>query len=156
MIDHYLYEIENRINGKKYFGVTENIPRRFKKHAFDLVNSQHHNSHLQAAWDHYGAGSFKFNVIGYADNEEDICLDEMAHIWRNYGNTYNIALGNPDTKYSRYNPDAVTKTVNKHSVVLKPEFTKAKKEVPKKGSRFLKKLNDIIALARLDLECEQC
>ena len=94
----------------------------------------------------YGGHSFEFDILNITSCEEDVCLDEMAYIHRYWPNCYNKAKGNPDTKYSRYNG-----TINKQSVVLKPEYVKPKDEVPKQGSRFLAKMIKIIEDARGEL-----
>ena len=146
---HYLYEITNRVNQRKYVGVTVNPIMRFKMHRMDLDRGEHHNNHLQRAWDMYGGNSFDFDILNITRCEEDVCLDEMAYIHRYWPNCYNKAKGNPDTKYSRYNG-----TVRKDSVVLKPEYVKPKEEIPERGARFLAKLNKIIDKAKEELKHE--
>jgi group I intron endonuclease len=143
---HYLYEITNRVTQKKYVGVTVNPNMRFRMHRMDLDKGEHHNKHLQRAWEMYGGHSFDFDILNITRCEEDVCLDEMAYIHRYWPNCYNMAKGNPDTKYSRYNG-----TVNKQSIVLKPDYVKPKDEVPEKGSRFRAKLEKIIEDARRDI-----
>jgi hypothetical protein len=101
---------------------------------------------MQRAWDLYGGQSFEFDILNITSCEEDVCLDEMAYIHRYWPNCYNKAKGNPDTKYSRYNG-----TISKTSVVLKPEYIKPKEEVPKRGARFLAKLDKMIEDARREI-----
>ena len=146
---HYLYEITNRVNQMRYVGVTLNPNMRFRMHRMDLDREEHHNKHLQNAWTMYGGQSFDFDIIGITSCEEDVCLDEMAYIHRYWPNCYNMAKGNPDTKYSRYNG-----TTSKNSVVLKPEYVKPKEPVPDRGARFLAKLDKIIADAREELNAD--
>ena len=143
---HYLYEITNRVTQKKYVGVTVNPGMRFKMHRSDLDRGEHHNSHLQRAWNMYGGHSFEFDIINITSCEEDACLDEMAYIHRYWPCCYNKAKGNPDTKYSRYNG-----TISKDSVVLKPEYVKPADPVPPRGARFLAKLDKMIETAREEL-----
>ena len=146
---HYLYEITNRVNRMKYVGVTVNPNMRFRRHRMDLDKNEHHNKHLQSAWNMYGGQSFEFDVLGITTCEEDVCLDEMAYIHRYWPNCYNMAKGNPDTKYSRYNG-----TVKKDSIVLKPEYVKPAEPVPPKGARFLAKLDKIVEDARRELDAD--
>ena len=143
---HYLYEITNRVTQKKYVGVTIHPTTRFKNHRMDLDRGCHHNSHLQRAWDMYGGNSFYFDILNITSCEEDVCLDEMAYIHRYWPNCYNMAKGNPDTKYSRYNGH-----VNKNSVVLKPEYVKPKDPVPARGARYKAKLEKMIRDAKEEL-----
>jgi hypothetical protein len=97
---HYLYEIKNRVNDKRYFGVTNNIKSRTYWHQKNLADGNHSNSHLQRAYDLYGPNSFEYNIIGITSNELNICIDEMALIWRHYPHCYNKLLGVPWTKYT--------------------------------------------------------
>ena len=115
----------------------------------DLDRGEHHNTHLQRAWDLYGGNSFDFDILNITACEEDVCLDEMAYIHRYWPNCYNKAKGNPDTKYSRYNG-----TISKNSIVLKPEYVKPKDPVPDRASRFLAKLNKIVEDARREISDE--
>ena len=146
---HYLYEINNRVTQKKYVGVTVNPVMRFKMHRMDLDRGEHHNTHLQRAWDMYGGQSFEFDILNITSCEEDVCLDEMAYIHRYWPNCYNKAKGNPDTKYSRYNG-----TVAPNSVVLKPEYVKPKDPIPDRGARFKAKLERIIEQAKEEMQLE--
>ena len=44
---YWFYKIENKINSKKYIGLTSNIARRQLRHFTDLLTQRHHNSFLQ-------------------------------------------------------------------------------------------------------------
>ena len=101
-MNHYIYEIVNRVNGMKYYGVTKNVNRRSMDHFKHLSNGKHTNSYLQHAYNKYGLSSFEFNVIGMAENEQYAAQDEMAHIWRAYPNCYNYLLGQPETIFTTH------------------------------------------------------
>jgi len=58
-----IYEILNRANGKRYVGSAVDFGRRFSHHKCKLNGKAHHNPHLQAAWNKYGADTFKFKPI---------------------------------------------------------------------------------------------
>jgi group I intron endonuclease len=57
-----IYEIRNKLNGKRYVGSAKNIFGRWKKHKNCLVRNEH-NVKLQNAWNKYGESAFEFNVI---------------------------------------------------------------------------------------------
>lgn len=60
---YYYYTITNIQNNKKYVGITTNPTKRKNEHFNKLVNGKHINTHLQGAWDLYGANSFQFQII---------------------------------------------------------------------------------------------
>ena len=132
---HYLYEVRNRVNEKRYFGVTNNYKRRMYWHQKNLADGQHSNSHLQRAYDLYGASSFEYNMLGVAFSELDICLDEMAAIWKHYPACYNKLLGVPWTKYTPQT--SIKKDVKKPEPLLMARIKKAKKK--KKTAKRQKK-----------------
>ena len=49
-----IYKITNLIDGKVYIGQTVNYNKRKKRHLSSLENGNHHNEHLQRAFDKYG------------------------------------------------------------------------------------------------------
>lgn len=71
-----VYKIENKENGKKYIGSSENIRKRFIAHLSALRNNKHPNKELQKDWNEYGEESFKFEVLEkyntYAVNIQEI------------------------------------------------------------------------------------
>ena len=58
-----IYEIENKISGKKYIGSSFNIGNRFYRHKNDLKNGKHTNIHLQREYDNYEFESFTFDIL---------------------------------------------------------------------------------------------
>jgi len=58
-----IYEILNTLNGKRYIGSAACFRRRFNLHTCQLRRNEHHNTHLQAAWNKYGEEAFKFNIL---------------------------------------------------------------------------------------------
>ena len=77
-----IYQIANKINGKRYIGSSVDINKRFIVHRSTLNNRIHHNPHMQNAWNKYGEESFDFVILFYCDTEtlllyEQKCLDEL-------------------------------------------------------------------------------
>jgi group I intron endonuclease len=58
-----IYKILNKINNKVYVGSATNIRKRWRDHKWYLNHNIHHNSHLQSAWNKYGAESFEFLIV---------------------------------------------------------------------------------------------
>lgn len=75
-----VYKIENLINHKKYVGSSVNIYKRWKEHIQKLRNNKHHSIYLQNAWNKYGEGNFKFEVIQYVEDENELINREQYWI----------------------------------------------------------------------------
>jgi group I intron endonuclease len=58
-----IYSIVNKINGHKYIGSSKNIKQRWAGHISCLRHNNHHNKHLQNAWNKYGEDNFDFIVL---------------------------------------------------------------------------------------------
>lgn len=90
-----IYCIQNKTDGKCYIGKSVNIQKRWKEHKALLRKGNHHNKHLQNAWDFYGEKSFLFYVLEYA-NPKKLGELEIAYIYKYnaFGeNGYNFTMG---------------------------------------------------------------
>jgi group I intron endonuclease len=89
-----VYEIKNKINGKRYIGITTNtISERYH---FSLMH--HHNKHLSNSVKKYGEESFEFNILEKNVKDlETLCKLEMDYIDKfdacNKEKGYNKSLG---------------------------------------------------------------
>lgn len=88
-----IYKIENLINKRVYIGQTvQRFVSRKNAHIRDLKKNNHHNLHLQNAWNKYGKKSFSFSILEVCDINK---LDELEIKWISYykNNSYNIQSG---------------------------------------------------------------
>lgn len=81
-----IYLITNKINDKKYVGQSSRINFRWTHHIVDLRNNCHHNKHLQASWNKYGADNFEFSIIEKCTEDE---LNQREIYWINYYDSFN-------------------------------------------------------------------
>lgn len=93
-----IYSITNILNNKIYIGYSTNCYYRFAKHKSLLCKNNHHNIHLQNAWNKYGIKNFEFAII---DEYDEDLLPSMENWWSNQLNVhnrlygYNISLTSP-------------------------------------------------------------
>jgi len=86
--------IQNTENDKVYVGGSCSIGSRLHKHTLSLRNNDHHNNHLQNAWNKYGEEKFSFHLLEETDEnptkQEQYWMDNYMAYDRNYG--YNLSL----------------------------------------------------------------
>jgi DNA adenine methylase len=66
-----IYEIANRVNGKRYIGSAAYFNKRWSQHRHQLRRGTHHCAHLQRAWTKYGESEFVFRVLCGSDLAKD-------------------------------------------------------------------------------------
>ena len=93
-----IYKIENKLNGKMYVGLTNNIDRRWGEHRKNLKQGKHINQHLQSSVNKYGIENFTFDIIEKCDLVE---LAKRELYWIDYYNTTDKRFG--------YNVDLLVK-----------------------------------------------
>lgn len=57
-----IYEIKNRINGKRYVGEALDVHSRWNRHKSDLRKGKHHCKRLQSDFKHYPEIAFKYRM----------------------------------------------------------------------------------------------
>ena len=89
---YVIYEIKNVKTNWRYIGCSKNVSNRWKEHLRGLKNDNHHNIHLQRAWNKYGESNFEFNILHEFDSEHIMFLREEEMI-NDLDMLYNIAQG---------------------------------------------------------------
>lgn len=90
-----IYSVINIENGKRYIGQTVNYKRRIKEHRRKLIKNKHENDHLQRAWNKYGRNNFKFKIIEFVENLEELNRKEIYYISKfdSFNGGYNLTTG---------------------------------------------------------------
>jgi len=91
-----IYQIKNTLNGNRYIGSAADLRRRWQQHLSALRHSQHHNRHLQRAFDKYGEEAFIFEVL-----EEDIEPENLIEREQHYFDTLEPAYNTSPTAGSQ-------------------------------------------------------
>jgi group I intron endonuclease len=90
-----VYLILNTQNDKAYIGQTKSEPNRWRQHKWSLNAGKHHCTHLQRAWNEYGAQAFEFlHVVSdltqdEADDWEQKYIQWFAALGLAYNPTWN-------------------------------------------------------------------
>lgn len=90
-----IYTVTNTVSGTVYVGQARNIRKRWEVHRCTLENDKHRNGYLQRAWNKYGAGVFRFEVLVDLSHvlENDLAArlneEEIAAL-RRFSDTYNL------------------------------------------------------------------
>lgn len=90
-----IYKISNLITNKFYIGSAKSLYNRWTKHISDLNLNKHANKYLQSSWNLHGSENFKFEIIEFIDNIENLLIREQYYLdlYKPFNNVgYNIAL----------------------------------------------------------------
>lgn len=82
-----VYSITNLVNGKMYIGSTagnKGFIGRWNGHKTSLNRGHGVNNHLQHAWNQYGEGNFKFDIVEIVENANAKILAEKETYWVNW------------------------------------------------------------------------
>ena len=96
-----VYQILCIPTGKLYVGSAVDLRQRWEQHRHRLRRGNHHNIHLQNAWDKYGEARFEFSVLEFVDpsdllRAEEARIDRTGCADRNIGfNIYETAGSEP-------------------------------------------------------------
>ena len=100
-----IYKIQNLLNDQVYIGQSVDIEKRWSTHRAELKNNNHHNMHLQNAWNKYGESNFEFSIVEECNVDQ---LNQAEINWilkfNSYVNGYNLTTGGGNT-------DAFSKSV---------------------------------------------
>ncbi|OPA79481.1 hypothetical protein BVG16_10460 [Paenibacillus selenitireducens] len=71
-----VYQIENKINGKKLIGSSLYLDTVWNRHLFQLqMGGQHVNKELAQDWKTYGEDAFAFEILEQIKPKDEICTN---------------------------------------------------------------------------------
>lgn len=106
-----IYEIRNKIDGKRYIGMSRDLETRLKDHKRALKGEYHHCSHLQRAYLKYGEENFEFKIIMIC---QDSIVEEMeVYYIKKYNSShgdygYNLTAGGKGKNKAKHLLDAIS------------------------------------------------
>lgn len=112
-----IYMLTCEANGKIYIGSAQSFRRRLGNHVSRLNRHKHPNIHLQRAWDKYGQGNFRFEIVELCAHDgllqrEQYYLD-LLQPFKPHG--FNIAL---DALSPRKGIHPSQETIDKMSAIM--------------------------------------
>ena len=117
-----VYLILNTINNKVYIGSATGHYRRKGQHFYMLRRGIHYNKHLQSSWNKYKENNFKFNVLEFIENVNELVEKEEFYIKK-----FKATM----PKYGYNHRDACNSNLgNKWSKQSKQKFSESKKGKP--------------------------
>jgi len=111
-----IYQIINKVNNKSYIGSSSDINKRFRTHKRDLNKNNHHNIHLQRAWNKYNESGFIFSII--EECSKDSLLKREQYYLDNLKPEYNISLDSAAPMTNRkHSLETIEKFKNRKSLI---------------------------------------
>lgn len=127
----YIYLLTNKINNKKYVGITTFLPfKRWTEHSkIETKEVSRNLSKIERAFKKYGFKNFIYEILEEANNEK---LDELEKyyiaLYDTYNNGYNSTLGGRDGevkgKYGKEKVRSVIEYIKNHPGITFSEMSK--------------------------------
>lgn len=111
--NYVVYVHTNKINGKKYVGITsQNITRRWRKDGSGYRTS----TKFYKAILKYGFDSFLHEIVGVGLSKDEACSLEqhLIAVYDTYKNGYNASLGGESTKISTEQKVKISQTLKNY------------------------------------------
>lgn len=99
---YYVYEIFNKVTGRKYIGMTQKHQNRYKAHMSQLKYGTHTEKLLQKDYVLYGEDSFDYRILEVVDSKKLAHQREIHYM--NLNKTYleDFGYNSQDTIFNKY------------------------------------------------------
>lgn len=128
-----VYMIVNEYDGKAYVGSTTNLKRRINRHARELNENKHCNTHLQRSWNVSKGTSFSFEILEIVEDESFLPFAELYYIekYRRQNGVYNVSnpLNESRLLKNRNKKETQNRVNTKKLIDPKKENEKKNKEI---------------------------
>lgn len=113
---YFVYVLENLLNGRRYYGITKDLLKRWESHRMDLLAGRHNNKYMEQDFKEQKELNYKMKVISVCFSKEEALTIEKELIIEddNCYNMMNAGEGRP-RKYSRKQIDHAIKLKETHT-----------------------------------------
>src|SRR5699024_1902922 len=113
---YFVYVLENRLNGRRYYGMTKELLNRWESHRMNLLASRHNNKYMEQDFKEQKELNYKMKVISVCFSKEEALTIEKELIIEddNCYNMMNAGEGRP-RKYSRKQIEHAIKLKETHT-----------------------------------------
>jgi group I intron endonuclease len=140
---------QNLINGKRYIGSSDNLPRRFREYFNTNHLFQHNYMYICRALLKYGSSNFSLTIIEYCDKEK--CIEREDFYLSSLQHEYNI-LEKAGSSFGRKHSDDTKKKISDAITGIKrSEETKQKISDALTGLKHSDESRKKMSAAKLDI-----
>lgn len=109
---YYVYEIFNKVTGRKYIGMTFNHWKRYRAHMSCLKSGRHTERQFQKDYVLYGEDSFDYRILEVVDDKKTAHQREIHYM--NINKTYldDYGYNSQDVIFNKYQTKKVNESVN--------------------------------------------
>lgn len=99
---YYIYEIYNKVSGRKYIGMTANHKKRFEQHMNHLRYGKHSSKLLQRDFVLYGKNSFDYRILETVENKTEAHQREKHYMILNKSYYEDFGYNGQDVMFNKY------------------------------------------------------
>lgn len=99
---YYIYEIFNKVTGRKYIGQTINHYHRYKNHMSNLKRGLHKEKLMQRDYILYGENSFDYRLIDSAQSYSEAIKKEKHYMIVNKTHEEEYGYNSQDAYFNKY------------------------------------------------------
>ena len=99
---YYIYEIFNKVTGRKYIGQTINYQKRYKTHMSNLKKGIHAERLMQRDYILYGEDSFDYRLLDFTETYSDAIKKEKTYMILNRTYEEEHGYNSQDSYFNKY------------------------------------------------------
>lgn len=99
---YYIYEIYNKVTGRKYIGQTINYQNRYKVHMSNLKKGIHSERLMQRDYILYGEDSFDYRLLDFAETYSEAIKKEKHYMILNRTYEEENGYNSQDSYFNKY------------------------------------------------------
>lgn len=99
---YYIYEIYNKVTGRKYIGQTINYQNRYKTHMSNLKKGIHSERLMQRDYILYGEDSFDYRLLDFAETYSEVIQKEKHYMIINRTYEEERGYNSQDSYFNKY------------------------------------------------------